>query len=265
MNDRGRHQPERPRGGGGAAGRQDRGRPALQQAGNRALRGEISRLLLPGVVTGLSPGFYFQRCLAMWDGTLREILKDKKAEALKPLEGRPDATEGPVRGDLELHRAILARQEAGFLSIRAAADGFELPLRSLAPFVTGIGQPHPLETGFAFLKPYGVPYLAGSGVKGAVRAACRVLWREEFGGPDAPEVRERLEHYFGSADGESRRGAPAEHRRGALVFLDLFPEPPQGNGWAGAFRLDLVNPHYGPYYQSKDVPGDCTIPCRAIS
>lgn len=47
--------------------------------------------------------------------------------------------------------------------------------RSDAPFITGIGMEHPLENGFAFLNPYGVPYLPGSGVKGVLRRAAEDL------------------------------------------------------------------------------------------
>ncbi len=44
-----------------------------------------------------------------------------------------------------------------------------------APLVTGTGNPHPVENGFAFLSPYGVPYLAGSGIKGVLRRAAEEL------------------------------------------------------------------------------------------
>lgn len=44
-----------------------------------------------------------------------------------------------------------------------------------APLVTGTGNPHPVENGFAFLSPYGVPYLAGSGLKGVFRRAAEEL------------------------------------------------------------------------------------------
>ncbi len=45
----------------------------------------------------------------------------------------------------------------------------------IAPLATGLGNPHPVENGFAFLSPYGVPYLAGSGVKGVLRRAAEEL------------------------------------------------------------------------------------------
>lgn len=209
----------------------------------------------PGVVSAMSPGFYFQRCLEIWRSAL-DGLEKEKAPSLAPVAGagaRPPVREGPVVGDLPLYRALLERQEQTFQQLRAGADGLELRLRNLAPFVTGTGQPHPLETGFAFLKPYGVPYLAGSGVKGAVRAACAAVWRDELG---ESEARARLKHYFGS-EGKDERDKAA-YRRGALVFLDLFPAPHSldKQGWSGALRADIVNPHYVPYYQGEAVPAD---------
>ena len=43
---------------------------------------------------------------------------------------------------------------------------------------------HPLENGFAFLQPYGLPYLAGSGVKGVLRQTARLLAENAFGEGD---------------------------------------------------------------------------------
>jgi CRISPR type III-B/RAMP module RAMP protein Cmr6 len=234
-------------------------RPRDGEARRQALRDEVVTLLTRGVVSAISPGFYFQRCLAIWQDDLRKTVK-QKAEAVKPLEGWPDGMEDPVVGDPVLYQALLRRQGEAFRTLSELHGGLQWPLRSLAPFVTGIGQPHPLENGFAFLKPYGVPYLAASGVKGAVRAACAKLWPEDVG---THQARQRLKHYFGSEDKEPRRGDALDHVRGALVFFDLFPVldgQETGKGWADAFRLDVVNPHYGPYYQGKDVPADWHSP-----
>ena len=52
--------------------------------------------------------------------------------------------------------------------------------KSISPFVTGMGMENPLENGFAFLNPYGCPYLPGSGVKGVVRCAAEELSHEKF-------------------------------------------------------------------------------------
>ncbi|WP_448383860.1 type III-B CRISPR module RAMP protein Cmr6 [Desulfosoma sp.] len=53
--------------------------------------------------------------------------------------------------------------------------GWERAAELYAPLLTGSGNPHPVENGFAFLSPYGVPYLAGSGIKGVLRRAAEEL------------------------------------------------------------------------------------------
>ncbi len=45
----------------------------------------------------------------------------------------------------------------------------------ISPLATGLGNPHPVENGFAFLPPYGIPYLSGSSVKGVLRRACEEI------------------------------------------------------------------------------------------
>ena len=65
------------------------------------------------------------------------------------------------------------RQQA--LIVTYGADGLHIPATSSAPFATGLGNEHPIENGFAFLSPYGLPYLAGSGVKGVLRRAAEEL------------------------------------------------------------------------------------------
>jgi len=69
--------------------------------------------------------------------------------------------------------AIRARQES--LIAHYGTSGYRITTTSTAPFATGLGNEHPIENGFAFLTPYGLPYLAGSGVKGILRRAAEEL------------------------------------------------------------------------------------------
>lgn len=55
------------------------------------------------------------------------------------------------------------------------AEGWQRQAKLTSPLLTGSGNPHPVENGFAFLSPYGVPYLAGSGIKGVMRRAAEEL------------------------------------------------------------------------------------------
>jgi CRISPR-associated protein Cmr6 len=54
-------------------------------------------------------------------------------------------------------------------------DDLVVEATGATPFVTGMGLEHPIENGFAFLDPYGLPYLPGSSVKGVVRKAAEEL------------------------------------------------------------------------------------------
>lgn len=70
-------------------------------------------------------------------------------------------------------KSLRDRQQA--LIATYGADGFHIQATSSAPFATGLGNEHPIENGFSFLTPYGLPYLAGSGVKGVLRRAAEEL------------------------------------------------------------------------------------------
>lgn len=74
---------------------------------------------------------------------------------------------------------LIARQSE-LRAMVALPSLFHLEACSIAPFTTGLGNEHPLENGFAFLNPYGLPYLPGSGVKGVVRRAAEELAHRDF-------------------------------------------------------------------------------------
>lgn len=120
---------------------------------------------------------------------------------------------------------------------------------SVAPFSTGLGNEHPTENGFAFLNPYGLPYLAGSGVKGVLRAAARELARGDWGethGWDNPAI----DALFGiQADDD------AALRRGALICWDVLPR------LAGdRLVVEIMTPHQTHYLQNGDSPHDSGSP-----
>ena len=75
--------------------------------------------------------------------------------------------------------ALVTRQSA-MRSTVAPSTLLHIEARSIAPFTTGLGNEHPLENGFAFLNPYGLPNLPGSGVKGVVRRAAEELAHRDF-------------------------------------------------------------------------------------
>ena len=92
-------------------------------------------------------------------------------------------------------------------------------------FATGLGLPHPVENGFAWHPTLGVPYLAGSAVKGLLRAWVEV-WE-----PDG----ERLQTWFGE-----------QEQAGQLLFFDALPIEPVN------LIADVMTPHLGDWYQKGE-------------
>lgn len=155
--------------------------------------------------------------------------------------------------------ALVKRQRSICLGL-ADASWISFEAEATAPFTTGLGNEHPLENGFSFLNPYGLPYLPGSGVKGVVREAARQLasgeWEDPRGWHTEPvgefRVREdgeektirltALDVLFGRETPEGESG----HFRGVLSFWDVIPEI-SGN----TLRVEVMTPHQTHYYQQK--------------
>jgi CRISPR-associated protein Cmr6 len=154
-------------------------------------------------------------------------------------------------------KALFDRQSA---LAETALNLLRLDAIAAAPFTTGLGNEHPLENGFAFLNPYGLPYLPGSGVKGVLRQAARELasgeWGERHGWSDERTYmlqvgKDRIplsviDVLFGleSGDGDT------EHVRGALSFWDVIPQV------AGdSLMVEIMTPHQSHYYQQKPAAG----------
>jgi CRISPR-associated protein Cmr6 len=170
----------------------------------------------------------------------------------KPLPGRWDKNDAGARSawkntcalsprDVAQMKACATRQAA--LAQPLAAQGLLLTLdaKCTAPFSTGLGNEHPQENGFAFLNPYGLPYLPGSGVKGVLRQAARELASGEWGDPRG-WTEDAITHLFGleSDDGDKT------HQRGALSFWDVLPQLE-----GGVLQVDVMTPHQSHYYQRR--------------
>jgi CRISPR-associated protein Cmr6 len=271
--------------------------------------------------TEAPPGHRFGLYLPAWDEQFK-LLNDKKREAIKEV-----VSLGLYSRDL-----IRALRERQVLAARSLGPSIlHLSAQSTSPFVTGTGIEHPLENGFAFLNPYGVPYLPGSGIKGVARRAAEELalglWGDRrdwdipsvwwlFGfeagsayltGPTArmtaevvrEEAQLRRERYLAAirssqvdlklatafiekaidpalgdkyandaADflerlAEELPAGPRFHKllredvhfRGAVCFWDALIAP-----GGDTLSVDILNPHFGDYYQKGHSPADCGPP-----
>jgi CRISPR-associated protein Cmr6 len=207
-----------------------------------------------------SPGMRFGAYLRLWDAGWA------KPKAAK-IEAVLDAT-SLTRDDLSRIKALQMRQSAQATPLAAQGHLLTLDAIATAPFTTGLGNEHPLENGFAFLNPYGLPYLPGSGVKGVLRQAARELASGEWGEAQGWSKERKLnitvdrqlvafsviDALFGleSQDGDKH------HLRGALSFWDVLP---QLDG--DSLQVEVMTPHQSHYYQPPKhgkAAGDSTNP-----
>lgn len=193
----------------------------------------------------------------------REVKKENKVTALQQACALS-------KHDKDIAKAMLQRQNQTYSAV-TTAQSLRLQATAIAPFTTGLGNEHPLENGFAFLNPYGLPYLPGSGVKGVLRRAASELASGQWDASDwstdlRHEVRQRDgedntkgKHLFDASDIDVLFGAEAlngeNHLRGVLSFWDVIPQI-EGN----SLLVDIMTPHQSHYYQQKDAADSTTTP-----
>jgi len=204
--------------------------------------------------TQASPGMRFGPYFKVWSSLPRaEMAAGNKTTALK-------AVTALTSNDVACQQALIARQEL-FAQTQPAATRLTLDAVAIAPFMTGLGIEHPLENGFAFLNPYGLPYLPGSGVKGVLRTAASELASGDWG-DSAGWHTDAIDALFGNEPANSTDAptdAPTDdpkRRRGALVFWDVIPDVGAGK----ALQLDIMTPHQSHYYQDGTPPHDSGQP-----
>lgn len=211
-----------------------------------------------------APGHRFGMYLKLWgENHETKVLtwetRDLKQEIrnnqprMVPYENKDPALNDALKlnpAEKEGMQALATRQKtlAGFLE--ATGQLLRMEAKAVAPFATGLGNEHPLENGFAFLNPYGLPYLPGSGVKGVLRAAARELANGTFGGTDGWTFK-AIEALFGR-EGED---GDTEHQRGALSFWDVIPQI-EGD----SLKVEVMTPHQSHYYQKGESPHESGSP-----
>lgn len=154
-------------------------------------------------------GLWFDRFFNEYD----DSWEVKPASKLKWIDG----IAGFVGDRAQLQTFAKSQEE-----LLAALDGQLLVMQSDWHFVTGLGNKHPVENGFAWHPTLGVPYLTGAAVKGLLRA-----WCEVWAGFD----KARLLLWFGDTE-----------QAGALIFFDAVPTGPV------KLKADIMTPHYGDWY-----------------
>lgn len=114
--------------------------------------------------------------------------------------------------------------------------------------IIGLGGASVIETGMTLHPLYGFPYLPGSGLKGLARAYAEIV--ADF--QNEQEKKNLLREVFGSEDKDPHH--VANNRQGKVFFMDGIPVK------CPKIELDIMNPHYGDYYQGKKDSRDNIIP-----
>ncbi len=180
------------------------------------------------------PGHRFNLYFEIWQDNWA-LDKNNKAQAL-----RKTLNCSSVSGLL----AGLRNRQNQLVGALPEPNRLVIDAQSTSPFATGLGLEHPVENGFAFLTPYGTPYLAGSGVKGVLRRAAEELLEQGEPGVDQAIV----DALFGS-------DSQAHPARGALSFWDVFPVPANGS-----LLVEVMTPHSSHYLQDGKAPHDAGKP-----
>lgn len=174
------------------------------------------------------PGLMFERYPRLWPASHTDLPlggPGNRAFLLEMVEGF--RAQGVTRS-AELQAAIARHQRLAGEG-RAYATSWRL--------VTGVGAAHPLENGFTFHPTLGVPFLAGSAVKGLVRRVAELM---------EPDVTDRVQRLFGPAEVREQ----GDGRAGQLIFLDALPD-----SWP-TLAADVMNPHHAEWHaMAEEVEG----------
>jgi len=203
-----------------------------------------------------SPAMRFGPYFAIWNQNWTKP-KDTKADVLKKIGALSPDDKNRLSALIHRQNTLAASyQPETLLTIQALA---------VAPFSTGLGNEHPLENGFAFLNPYGLPYLPASGVKGVLRQSARELasgdWGVSKGWTDDPHLTlktQKQEITLSLSDvlfGKETGDGDQNHVRGVLTFWDVIPLI-KGD----ALQVEIMTPHQSHYYQKSESPHDSGQP-----
>ncbi len=140
-----------------------------------------------------------------------------------------------------------------------AESQIHLPYKKLSfspdwRLIIGLGGASVYETSITLHHIYGIPYIPASSIKGTVRShIIREVFLPKYLAANDAKADEKAEkeamandifkQFFGNQD-----------QKGKLIFYDAFPTSPP------KIEVDIMNPHYGDYYQGKTLPVDTLSP-----
>lgn len=132
--------------------------------------------------------------------------------------------------------------------------------RLVSRLAVGLGLPNPTENGLWLDQTHGLPLIPGSVLKGVSQDYAQ-LERGEWPGLELM----RNDPEFIALFGAQTPSPPDRHfqaRQGQVIFFDAFPILKGSN----PFDLDIINPHYQPYYAqpATNQPADYYSPVPIV-
>ncbi|GEM_PF-532941 len=184
---------------------------------------------------------------------------------------------------LEQYKLFYELQKEMWSKIKA--ETFKMKTKSR--LVVGLGDESVYETSIRLHRNYGIPYIPGSALKGVAKHYAILNLADElidqFDGDFfvlAKRIQEALENPARDENSDTevrkaieeklkmnvsdelfekmmilRRIFGTQKREGDVIFFDAFPIPDQFKH-KPILELDIMNPHYQPYYQQGEQPGD---------
>jgi CRISPR-associated protein Cmr6 len=125
--------------------------------------------------------------------------------------------------------------------------------------IVGLGTESVYETSIMLHHVYGFPYIPGQGIKGAVRSH---VIKEFFGSDESKALSEDKDFclIFGcpefADEKKTKKSALKAEHRGSIIFWDAFPLAINNHN----ISMDILNPHFGEYYENKNPPADYLTP-----
>jgi len=156
----------------------------------------------------------------------------------------------------------------------------DLKLETKSRLVVGLGDESVYETSIRLHRNYGIPYIPGSALKGVAKhyAIYRLvddnqdelsktfdevdffklagIIQQKFEEPDDSKIESLKNLTFKLNDEEVsfeelRKIFGTLNQEGLIIFFDAFPVPSKLKD-KSILELDIMNPHYQPYYSAKD-------------
>jgi len=213
-----------------------------------------TKQVLPEFTNQANAGLWFDRFFDQFDGENQN--DSKRWQVFEPKSGEDKGitywlTDNFTKKVKKAGNDALVRHATKQLDLaEKVLKGKALTYKASWHFVTGMGNPHPVENGFTWHPTLGVPYLTGAAVKGLVRSYLENNYHED----DRDAL---LWQWFGSTSKNPEDCKdPMSTQAGELIFFDAIPIEPVTLG------VDVMTPHMGDWYAKgeKEPNQPATVP-----